>query len=359
MSAISTVLCTCPDLQGRLEDVWQWCQQPGSDDRIPFLEWLNTPENRAGITQQIVPGQGKIRNFEVTYFQRLPESSVVANQPNPNCGVGEDPGNLCTTYSLDTDVNLQTQGTSLTAQQVEEYCGDNARLWDLLLLRQIDALDRRVATQAAVQAVALTGGWSDDVPTGTDPGEINGSGQIVVQTLLSSGDVDRHAWPKLRNALDDSGFCSQVALFGGGVMREFWQLYQAGCCAAEGLDLGRLMELYGYAYMHDKRVKAALGDDAEFLIVSPGALQMLNYTRSPWKEGLPAYVQDGANYVHTVIQSPRTGLPFDMTVQDVCGTITINLTYTGKLIGLPTDMFATGDVYEGITYVAQGIVDNP
>lgn len=358
MSAISTVLVSCQTLQTRLNDVWQWCKQPGADDRVPFLQFLMLPENRQGITQNILPGQGKVRTVEVTYFQRQLESNVKVNQPNPNCGVGVDPGNLSTTYDLDTDVNLQSPGTSLTAEQLERYCADNGQLWDELLLREMDVLRRRIATQTAVQAVALTGGYSDDVPTGTDPGEINGSGQLVVQTLLSSGDIDRHAWPKVRNALDDSGFCSEVGMFGGTTMREFFQLYQAGCCAAEGLDLGELMRLYGYAYTYDKRVKDALGDQNEFLIVSPGALQMLNYTRSPWKAGFPAYVGEGANYVHTVVQDPATGLPFDMTVQDNCGVITVNLTYTGKLIGLPNDMFATGDVYEGITYVAQGIVDN-
>lgn len=358
MSAISTVLVACQTQQTRLNDVWQWNKIPGADDLVPFLQFLMLPENRQGITQNILPGQGKIRSVEVTYFQRKLESSVKVNQSNPNCGVGADPGNLSTTYSLDTDVNLQSDGISLTAQQVEEYCGDNGALWDQLVMREIDVLRRRVATQAATQGVALTGGWSTDVASGSTPGTLNGSDQLIVRTILSSGLMDSHAWPIMRNALQDSGF-GNVAIFGGGIMRQYAQLTQAGCCSDEGLDLGQLWSQYGYSYNYDKRVKAALGEDTEFLIVAPGALQMLNYTRSPWKEGLPAYVGEGSNYVHTVIQDPATGLPFDMTVQDNCGTVTMNLTYTGKLIGLPYDMYATGDPYDGITGVVQGIVVNP
>jgi hypothetical protein len=46
-------------------------------------------------------------------------------------------------------------------------------------------------------------------------------------------------------------------------------------------------------------------------------------------------------------------------VKDSCGTLSMTLTYTGKVIAMPTDLFAVGDEYEGVTYAAQGVVVNP
>jgi len=75
MSYQSSLLTQCEDLQGKLRDVW------GKDgmmplDPIPFLEYINSPANTNGIEATISPGQGKTRNINLTYFQRLLESSV-------------------------------------------------------------------------------------------------------------------------------------------------------------------------------------------------------------------------------------------------------------------------------------------
>ena len=42
-----------------------------------------------------------------------------------------------------------------------------------------------------------------------------------------------------------------------------------------------------------------------------------------------------------------------------CGSvINVSLTATTKLVGLPTDMFQTGDAYRGVTYVNEIKITN-
>lgn len=365
MSALSTVFKACPDPQVMLDDVWSTGQMIGADEAMPLMQFMMMPENRQGITTTILPGSGKVRNVEVVYMQRLTEDQVNTNQANPNCTQGEDQGDLSTTYTLDTSVNIQTKGFTLDAEMLENVCRDNGALFNRLFMRDMDVLRRAVASRLATQAVALTGGWSTFVASGSTPGTLNGSDQLITQTLNSDGSQYAAGWRQLENALKVSGFGDNVFITGGTTMRDFVQMSLAGCCAASGFDIGRLFQLYGKAFAHDVRVQSALGGGTyasganEYLVVKPGALQLLNYTRSPWKEGFPPQVDMSANYFHGVVIDPMTGVPYDWTVKDDCGTVISNLTWTGKLIGLPNDMFATGDPYEGITGVVQGIVVNP
>ena len=361
MSAISQILTPCPDLQYMLDDVWTAGEMIGADERMPFAQFMCSPENRQGITTAISPGGGKVRNVQVVYMQRKTEDLLNTNQPNPNCGVGEDPGDLSTTYTLNTDVNIQSDGFALDASMLEDVCRDNGRLFTELMQREMDVLRRGVATEIATQAVALSGGWADLFTTGNAVGNVNASNQFVIQTV-TSGVMSTTGWNSAYNAAVDSGF-GTPAMFVGTTIREYYQKSLAGCCNTNGLDIRALFDLYGFAVMHDMRIQKALGagtylDGAnEGLVVKPGALQLVQYTRSPWKGsfGMPA---EASNYYHGVISDPMTCFEYDVMMQDNCGAIKVNLTWTGKVIGMPNDMFAVGDNYEGVTYVAPGVVVN-
>lgn len=348
-----------------LDDVWRVGKGIGLDERMPLLQFLTLPVNTQGITTLISPGGGKIRNVQVVYMQRKTEDTVNEDQPNPNCGVGVDPGDLSTNYTLDTSQNWQSDGFKLTRQQLEDNCRDNGQTFSMLMQREMDVLRRKVATVTAEQTSVLTGTWSSDVTTGTAVGTVDAATeQLQIATLNSDGTINKRGWRLLQNALEDSGFPSNVFLAGGGTMRGYMQDSLAGCCANEGIDVGRMFQLYGYAYAYDKRLTVALdalgggeGQD-QWLNIAPGALQLIQYNAAPWKDGFN--IPDAAsNYHHQVLFDDMTGLTFDLTLQDNCGTVTANLTWTGKVIGLPGDMFATGDPYEGMTYVTRGVVENP
>lgn len=363
MSALSQIFTSCPDIQQGLDTAWSTGAMIGADDRMPLLQYMTSDVNRQGVTQLISPGGGKVRNVQLTYMQRLTEDQVVANQANPNCGQGEDQGDLSTTYTLDTGENLQTTGFAINAEMLEAVCRDNGVLFQQLLQRDMDVLRRAVASEIADQVAVLAGGWAMAYfAPGNSVGNVNAQDEYVWRTIVS-GEHDTQAWVRLWNALTDSGMGNNPLIIGGTTGREYFQLSQSGCCANDGLNLGSLFTRFGYAFAHDARLQKSLGagtyaDGAnKAMAILPGALQLVTYTRSPWKANLPIPAE-GANYHHVTIADPMAGLLYDWTMQDNCGAVTSNLTWTGKVIALPNDMFATGDPYEGVTGVAKITITN-
>lgn len=352
MSYFGNVMATCPNLQAALDEMWITPGAfPGADERMPFSEFLNSPYNRSRISYEITPGRGKVRTLELTYQQRHLESVARLNQPNPGCEATEKYGENISTYTLDTDVNVQV-GQQIDLTDYEGSCTDNSILFARQVALLMDVLERRVATQQANQSVALTGGWGASVA-------VNGQKQIVVETQnTGTQNPSFKTWNKIRNAADDSGFGPELLLVGGTTMREYWQYVQAGCCADYGLNLGELMSQYGYGYAYDKRVQAALGSANEFMAVAPGALQPISFSRAEGKAAMGGIWDNSSNYFYATYRTPRLGLLVDLSAKDSCGTLNMNLTYTGKVIAMPNDMFAVGDEYNGVTYAAQGLVTN-
>lgn len=362
MSAISTALVACPVDQGSINEVWQSPNFTGGNDAMPLAEFLGSPLNRRDIAMRVTPGSGKIRSVEVKYRPRLLESATSANVANPYCSTGTFAGDLSTTYELDTDVNYASSAISWSATDLEASCTANPVYMAETIAAQIDQLDRKVATTLTNQAAALFGTWGTDnalFTAGNAVGNVNTSDEFVVATLQSGGVLpDPRCWSRLRNAFQEIGFDAPV-IFDTGLLREHFQMTAVGCCADSGIDLRATLDQYGFAVAYDRRLKgaSALNSSAKALAVIPGALQVLNYTRAAWKAGMN--VEQAGNYYHATVVSPRLGLQYDWTLKDDCGTIVSRVIFTGKVIGMPTDMFTTGDDLAGVTGVAKILVTNP
>lgn len=361
MSVFNDAMQTCPNLQADINAIWQSGRSLGADDRFPLAEFLTSAVNTRGIVQNVTPGGGKIRTVELRYWPRLLESLVSENQDNPNCSASGFYGDNATTYTIDPSENLQT-GEQVSISDLELMCRDNPMYFQELIARHIDVLDRRVATHLTDQAAAEYGTWGSGLfTTGNAVGNVNANDEFVINTTVSSGTAPApFSWAKLRNALDDIGMPSDVAIFSGQALREYFQYTNAGCCADSGIDLSAMLAQYGYAVAYDKRLAgaSALNSQLKGMVLAPGALQVLRYTRAQWKEGVAPAIQAGADYFYTTVVSPRLGLPYDLTVKDSCGTINITLTATTKVVSLPDDMYATGDAYRGVNGVAKVLVTN-
>lgn len=356
MSIIADVLTACPTIQDTLNAQWGSPNCVGADEKYPHLQFLLSDANRRPISMNMTPGGGKTRQIQLTYYQRLLESTVASDQSNPNCGVGVFQEDANITYSIDTTINKQSQGFRITPTYAENVCRGNGEIFAYQMFRDMDSLVRRVATLAANQSATLYGTWGNGLfTTGTDPGEVTAN-ELHVKTLTTVASntinlLDSH--PVIWNAWEDIGGCGAPFIVGGTTLQHYYQATRHGCCADQGIDLSGIVSEFGYSYARDRRVAVALGSEDKALIMSPGAQQLIQYLRSPWKDGMPAEVNAGADYIHTSVMHPGTGLLFDWTVNDDCGVVTSNLTWTGKVIGMPDDMFASGDVYAGWKGVAK------
>jgi hypothetical protein len=362
MSAISTVLTACPVDQGSINEYWQDGNLPGVAEQMPHAEFITSPINRRGIALRMTPGNGKVRDVQVTYMPRLLESSADTNVANPYCSTGTVLGDRSTTYTLDTTVNIASDAHGFSATDVEDACRNNANYLMDVAMRQIDQVDRARATSIADQSAALFGTWGTAgslFTTGNAVGNVNGSSEFVTQTLLSGGNaLFPLGWQTLFNGLNEIGF-QNAAIFAGRTLTNFFQASLTGCCADSGIDLSRQLEEYGFAVAYDRRIVAssALNSQNKAIALLPGAQQFINYTRSTWKAGMN--IDMGANYYHATVVSPRLGIEYDWTLTDTCGTIVSRVVSTGKVIAMPSNMFITGDIYAGVNGAAKILVSNP
>lgn len=329
------------------------------NDQMPLIEFLTSPINKRGIVQEI-SGNGKIKTVDLIYNRRMLESNVATNQPNPKCVATDTYGDSVTSYTIDPTINLQASA-AIGINDGVLACQDDGERVQARINAIVDVLDRKVATYLTTQVAALTGTWGASVPDVGAGAIVEGSVKSnVLYTLAfdaTTGALKPRFLPTIKNALDDSGFPSDVFFAGGNTLRSAMQLYAAGCCTDQGIDLGELMAQFGYAAAKDKRLATVLGNQDTYLAFAPGAVQILNFSRA---EGKPLWGQilaggEGSNYMFTTVASPRFGgLTYDLTASDNCGVLSLVGTATVKAVGLPADMYATGDEYFGTTGVVKG-----
>jgi hypothetical protein len=346
MSATTSLLNVCPNIQAELDANWLNCHSRA--ERTPFLEYLLSAENTQPVKMEILPGGGKIKTVEVRYNQRLATSVVESNKPVTTCTGGDKRADNISTYTLDPNVNRQVK-FSFDLQDTIRICRDNPLYLASEIERHLEVLRRAIWAKEAAALASLTGGWASDVsPVSGD--------KLQVKTLKdgTTDEVYPFTWEEIDGSLMQTGFCDAVAVFGSFKLWQYTRRVQAGCCANQGVDLRAIYQSYNRAMIWDREVQDALGDSDNAVAIQRGALQLLNFSLfEGWSEN-----NMGANYFKQVITDPATGMKVDMIMSDNCGTVNVVLTATTKLIALPTDMFAVGDTYEGVNYVAQIEVAN-
>lgn len=339
MSALAFALAACPKLQFQLNDAFG---NKTVTEEFPFFEFIGSALNRSGLTQQVSPGKGKVKTVELTYTPRLDESVVKSNQPNPTCSATDKVGDLTATYTIDTDENFQVS-EQIDSADFEQNCKDVPTYFAERVQALLDVMDRRLATEHTNDAAALSGKWAKNVT-------VNGSDELVIDLSLANGNYDPMAMQKIKRAAQKTAFTNGQIIFADDLLVDYYDALKAGCCSQQGIDLSAILAQHGIAVSYDRRVADAFGAGSG-IIVAPQALVLLNYTRNEWKQGLQQQVRTEGNEFWMTVVSPRTGVPLDLMVKYDCGKIHIILTATTKLVGMPDDMFNTGDLYEGVKWV--------
>ena len=355
MSVFSS-LVDCPNLQFSLDSAFL---RPGNiTDRSTFLEYLLSEAGRQGLGVRMAPGNGKVRNVEVNYSQRYKESQVSANGANPNCATGSPYSDLITTYQFDTTANYY-KTTTFEIGDLERTCRTNPELFMDMLSKDINVVERRVASAVATRAVsALVGNWAKDAQN--QNGTTITNPNLVVSTKLLNGNIDPTLYTAINMAKEVTGYDAGVVFSNQNLWR-YAKLAETGCCVTDqGVDLSEQLAKFGTVFSWDRRIAnalAAAGTTPDGLFVAPGALALVTYLKSEWANGVPM-VRESANYLHMPIFG-ASGLPLDLTVKDDCGVISMTVTATVQLYGMPDDMYQVGDTFEGVTGVNTIKITNP
>lgn len=343
MSYGLTDLNPCENLQFELNEYFQTCDASRVREPMPFFEGIMSMENMAGVAQEVSSGRGKTRTVNLRYDQRISEDNVKENQSNPNCTASTKRGDCLESYEIDTTQNVQVEEVIDIADLIE-ICRDNPLYMAQRVQMLMDAIVRKTATKTTEEAVSLLGKWGADVDN------TNAQDELEVATLKSgtTDEVTPFTMEDIDLALQQSAYCQPVMIAGGTDLYKYSRRIEKGCCANQGIDLGEIYREYGKAVVYDRRVASAMGGNEYNFVMQMGALQLITFNL--FDGDFPNRVDFGSDYQRTVVRDPMTGLPVDLVIKDNCGSVSIVMTATTKLISMPDDMFGTGDIYDGVKF---------
>jgi len=345
MSYLSSQYIQCETIQAMLDEQFTLSNAPL--DPMPALEAILATQKANGISQSVADGSGKVKTIKVVYDQRLLESAVTEGSGARSCTTTTETFDNYTTYTIDPTVWLEAKEKFDTVDLATVCTADVQAMIAKKINKIIDVLDRSVATKTAEELVGLTGVWSSDVTA-------NVANELEIATVVSEATqvLSYAGITKLDTSLMQTAYNAPI-IVGGTKLYNYGKALNAGCCSTTGVNILDLYNQYGKAFLYDKRIKAALADDNKGIVFNAGAVALITYNEAPQVPNL------GANYAKMRVNSPRTGIPYDIVMNDTCGTISILGYANTKLVGLPADMFAVGDEYRGVTLVNKIKVVNP
>jgi hypothetical protein len=342
-------IIACPQIQLDLATQFVQFDPLGAKDVQGFTDFVSSSMNTNGFLQnQIAGGRGKLKQVELVYSPPIAESDVSDDATKLCVSTNED-GQISHTYEIDPEVGSSIN-RKFTISNLATMCKDNDLWFAQRIQAMMDALEKSIGTKNATELALLTGAFGDG-----DNDVANNVKTIATKKATALGapfDID--ALAEIIFSATDAGYGTKPFLFGYGEILKYMKKLSAGSIAAEGIDYGQFAAMNDLVFIADKKVKSALGDE-NFLMLAPGAIQMLNYLEF---EGSLSTVNDGA-YQQTTIVNPKTLRKFDFQLKNDCGNISVNIKLAHKLVGLPTDMYPVGHSHQNVTFVNEFAIVNP
>ncbi len=342
MSTVTSAVTTCPELQDALENLFPTCDNIVKN--IPLTQFLYSPENRGNIEFMVSPTFAKTRDVLAVYDQIIPDSEATSiSDCEGNCTATTKRGDLSTTYTMDCDGFMVEE--LFDPADWRQSCESNYNKVTKTILKMIAAMDNRMSKSIVTEVSGLIGAWSSFVAT-------TGDTLVVSTELASSATPNPNTWADIDLALMQTGYCNPAFLVGGSDLYRYNRLMMAGCCASSGLNLEQMFALYGKAVAWDMHVEQALGKEMTFALMQ-GAIQLLTLNMNGGSETEIGYINVGmgaGTEFAGVVNSPWTGLPYDLTVRYDCRKIHLILEGRVKAVGMPIDMRPAGDYLDGVTY---------
>lgn len=353
MSTVTSAVTTCSPLQDLLESYFPNCANLVSN--INMLPWLYSPMNRGNIEAVVSPTFAKTRELILTYDQLIPDSEAVTiSDCEGNCTATTKRGDLSQSYIMDCDGFMMEE--LFDPADWRQSCTSNYDKVVRTILKLVAALDNKNSKAMVTEVSALRGKWNTAV-TGTT-GDV-----LTVRTRVAAATTSAPmptTWTQIQNAIMQTEYCREAFVVGGMSLYEYNQLMGSGCCADLGVDLGDLFARYGMAVAWDKHIQQAMGAEQSFVLMA-GAVQILTLNMNGGSEQDLSYLDvgmGGGSDFAGIIESPWTGLPYDLTIRYDCRKIHIIVESRIKAVGMPIDMYPAGYENEGVTFVNQITVNN-
>ena len=341
----TTTYISCPAIQENLDLLFK-----GNDTMMrkptPVLKVLTSAENTSNFLQNQIDDQnGKTRQVQAIYQNRW-TSTKANDSADLNCGGGTFMDDKSTTYSIDPSVGTGVVW-SITPAQLVKRCEDNGITFARGVQQAINAALDSMEKKTITQLVSLLGNFAT---TGT-------STAIDVATLNSQGLSVPNLIDRLKYefAFMEHSENPLFLFYTNFSMESYFAQMAYRCCSSTfGLDLNEYFANQNIMPFFSLNVDTLLGAN-KFFALTPGAAQLLTFNQF---RGYGNEIGDDSIKMG-VIYDPDTGIPFDYYAQFQCGTWNFQVKVAHKLVGIPTDAFATDDSLKGVTWANQFRVVNP
>lgn len=350
MSTVTSAVTTCPPLQAMLQDMFFSCASMGPDP-IAILPFLNSPENRTAIRYAVSPVPGKKREVLVVYDQLIDDSEVDTKEGcDKTCTATTERGDLSATYSIDC-------GGYIIESLIDPTTWINSctSTYDVAMreiMKMIGAMDNKISKATVTDLGSLLGAYASEITTTGDV--------LVVNTLQpSSTAFNGGAMYDIDFALQ-STYCGPAFIGVGQTLKKYYAMMEAGCCSNDGINLGDLFNTYRRAVAYDVHFQQTYGSDMG-IAMQAGAVQLLTLNHNMGQLTDLSYINVGpgaGTYAELIVISPWTGLPYDLTVKYDCSKVHLILEANVQAVGMPLDMFPSGNRRDGVTFVNMIDVSN-
>lgn len=304
-------------------------------------EFLLSALNTDGfLNANIAPGGGKERIVELYYQQRLLESEIYTSA-NPVCTGGDEPGDLSTTYNLDTTVGVSYPWT-VELRDIEPGIIANDLWVANQVQRAMTGLAEKINTSVASKLVLNVGDFRDG---STSKNTKTKSGNANVFDLIED----------VKYEMGELEYMGSPIVLGWGETKKYFEAINANCCADTGRDLREYAMQNDIVFIGDRKIETAAGSD-NFIAMAPGAAQFVQFNQFDGPSGVNL-VEDNT-YTQGVLQDPNTGLVYDYIAKLDCGSWHFQLKTSFDVFFLPSDMYRVDDDLYGTNNILKFAISN-
>jgi len=286
------------------------------------------------MTQKVnqLSTDGKNRQIELTYMQRITPDEVEETDPTNFC----DASSSTVVKSIFVEPTLAiSEKELLTSEQLRAFCMEpyNNKMGFIgeIMSTKFDAM--------AVKADRLIG-----AKLVSNIGKFYDGSTSKVWTPISGGNEpniigEAQALAQYRKI----GCNGRPILIGNGDMEVYTGVKNIGCCNQYGVDLSQASG--SYSFFLDYELDGVFNNAKEnYVLYYPGAFQWVQYNRYNASNAVINSFEERTN-----VTDPWTGLRYDLVItRDSCTdswAITISLVF--DLVFLPQDLYKSGDpLYE-------------
>lgn len=323
-----------------------------NDGVLPFL-LSDTNRNAVGFSFDPYLADGKNKKGRVRFMHRGTLEDYYEAIARDVCTPGDTVGYLYDEFELAQ--TAQSRLFTFSWNEIRDFCEGKSEHIAEVITNYMRAYRSHLNRKVIDRLVdgGFIGNFANGVPAGqtlplfkADGSTINPLGEVKIEDDVRDADIN-----------DGYGY------IGAGLLGTYTKMKGIACCNGDGYNPNQLNVINGY--MRDTYLQSKIGTANSFLVVRPGALQLVYRNRN-----VGEFVYEDRDHAHVTMADPvLPNMTYDMYMHVIkCNddrdiVVNFQFDFDWDLWGYPDDLFKPSDELYGVKdvfqYVAECSDDNP